>query len=1433
MASQHKRKSATRRRPLCGAILLAMASLANAQNLPTGETGLSGASVVRDGNTMTINQTTRGARLNWDTFSIGVGHSVRFVQPDANSIALNRVLGDQASSIQGALEANGRVFLINPNGVLFGSTAVVDVGGLVASTLDISDEDFQQGLESGSFDFAIDGGTAADITNLGNLTARAGGTLAMLGGVVDNSGSMVADNGTVALASSTRVTLDFFGDGLTQVSIGTGSDDGGILNSGLLQADGGSVQLRTDTDDGEPEESSGYLRHSGIIRARTLGERNGRIVLDAGSGTLAVGVDATANVVEPGITGAVLDARGTGARQRGGTIEMRGNNITVFGASPTGGDACADAACTLIDASGHSGGGSISMVSDDYTTIFSVNIEANSPPGVEIRSDALVSGRGGTIDLANVGGIVGGGASAAVGGIQVFGSALFSARGAGAAGGRIRWSSEDGNIGISSLVQSLRAEARLDVSGTSGGSVEIDAGRALAFHGDASIRADAIGRGNGGRIRLFGRTVLRAHGDLSAHGAGSGNGGFIETSGGSFDLRGIGIDARAGDAGGTAGEWLVDPYDLSIVHGNASGTLPTNPYEALSNSIIQDGDINAALDNGSSVSIGTGAAAVGNPNDGDIVFDGSLGRVEIRRSIGTGELTFRLDANRRILANQGLTIDAGDGALNVLFNSDANATGFVGSNDGAITLFDADITTNGGAFWLFGRGNASSGSAGPISLYQSIVDTRGAGSTSGEVRMRGYGGSLGVGLFGTTILGGAGGIGLSGRIRSSGDGVYVGSDQGVSSLVSSQGDVSMSGIVDIGVSSGATLRGVAIEGATVVSEGGNVDITGRVARTPTYLNRSMAVYIGEDGQVGDSGTSRVRIVGESAINGTQAGIDLGSADGCGISGGACVIGQDVILQASVSGGPTAIDFNGRVLASRVVNLRPGGVDATGTPYERTGDTISLGGGTGFTLGQDLFEFIDAPEVVIGSDAHTGLIQVLSAFGRAGNLTLQSGGTGAAGIRLDGAVDVGGNTLGLLSEGDITQGAAGSITAESLLVESGGDVQLGGTANDVGGNTLAGSASGNFNFVDVNALTVGSVSAVGFDAGSNSAQSFGGNGVQAGGDVFIRTLSGNLTLGSGIGAGNDIELVTAGTLQNTGAVTLSAGGAWTVWASTWTGETRGGLAGSGTLPNLYGCSFQGNCVVSVPSTGNRFIYRDRPVAVVDIDDATRAYGADNPAFFFTVNGLILGDQALNAISGSVSTNATQASDTGQYAISGSFGSPAGYLVIVVPGLLNITQAVLIYVADPYSRYVGLPNGPLTGTLTGFRNGDTVATATTGSLSFTTTADVLSPVGTYAINGTGLSAGNYVFEQAPGNATALEVLGRITPVTTLDQVRDPLNNYLYDRNLGATPMCMASTDLVRGGQDEEGDVLAREWAKVKTRPNLTNCVPSNRRNGCDDF
>src|SRR3546814_10725193 len=141
------------------------------------------------------------------------------------------------------------------------------------------------------------------------------------------------------------------------------------------------------------------------------------------------------------------------------------------------------------------------------------------------------------------------------------------------------------------------------------------------------------------------------------------------------------------------------------------------------------------------------------------------------------------------------------------------------------------------------------------------------------------------------------------------------------------------------------------------------------------------------------------------------------------------------------------------------------------------------------------------------------------------------------------------------------------------------------------------------------------------------------------------LIGELVLNAGATAGNDIDLVTAGLLQNTAGATLSAGNAWRVWASTWIGETRGGLAGSGTLPNLYNCTFAGACGVVVPAAGNHFIYAAQPTATITIGDALREYGLDNPAFTFILGGILPGDIAGTALSCEHGTGATILRDIG--------------------------------------------------------------------------------------------------------------------------------------------------------------------------------------------
>ena len=160
-------------------------------------TGL--GSISTNGQVMTVNQSTDKLAINWNTFSIDASETVNFIQPSSQSIALNRVIGSESSNIYGTLTANGKVFLINPNGVLFAPGASVNVGGLVASTTNISDQDFQRGT------YGFVGGQGGSVINGGNITATAG-NVELLGSVVSNQG-IIAANGISTDGTSGVVRL--------------------------------------------------------------------------------------------------------------------------------------------------------------------------------------------------------------------------------------------------------------------------------------------------------------------------------------------------------------------------------------------------------------------------------------------------------------------------------------------------------------------------------------------------------------------------------------------------------------------------------------------------------------------------------------------------------------------------------------------------------------------------------------------------------------------------------------------------------------------------------------------------------------------------------------------------------------------------------------------------------------------------------------------------------------------------------------------------------------------------------------------------------------------------------------------------------------------------------------------------------------------------
>ncbi|MDR1533635.1 MAG: filamentous hemagglutinin N-terminal domain-containing protein, partial [Planctomycetota bacterium] len=250
---------------------------AGAVELPRGGTVTSGAAGIGGaGNTVNIDQSSDRAAIRWDSFNIGAGGVVNFHQPGAGSLTLNRVLDLNGSKIFGQLNANGRVFILNPNGVLFGPGARVNVGGLAASTKDLADGDFLAG------DYRFTGGGSGEVVNQGILTASPGGFIALIGNrTVANYGTINAELGTAALAAGQTVRLNLTGDGLAGVEVDGGTLQAMVANRGAVMADGGRVYLTAKAADALVDT---VVSNTGLIQARTLENRNGEIWLLGGQG---------------------------------------------------------------------------------------------------------------------------------------------------------------------------------------------------------------------------------------------------------------------------------------------------------------------------------------------------------------------------------------------------------------------------------------------------------------------------------------------------------------------------------------------------------------------------------------------------------------------------------------------------------------------------------------------------------------------------------------------------------------------------------------------------------------------------------------------------------------------------------------------------------------------------------------------------------------------------------------------------------------------------------------------------------------------------------------------------------------------------------------------------------------------------------------------
>ncbi|MBC7436194.1 MAG: filamentous hemagglutinin N-terminal domain-containing protein [Bdellovibrionales bacterium] len=340
----------------CGAVRAAPAS---------GAVAAGSATITTAPLRTTITQTSQNAVINWQSFGIAAGEAVRFDQPNANAVVLNRVTGSEPSAIYGNLSANGKVFLVNPGGILFGSGASVNVGGLVASTLSITDNNFMAGR------YQFSGTSTGSVVNQGVINAD-GGYVALLGASVTNNGSIQANLGSVVLAAGKAITLEVMPGGLLSARVDEGAVNALVQNGGLIQADGGQVLMTA--------QAAGVLlgsvvNNTGMVRAQSISNRNGSIQLlgDMNSGTVNVS--------------GTLDASGRSPGQNGGRIVVTAHHTGLFGAN--------------IDASGDTGGGTVLLgggFQGRGLTVANATASYLSADAV-VRADAVSQGNGGTVVL--------------------------------------------------------------------------------------------------------------------------------------------------------------------------------------------------------------------------------------------------------------------------------------------------------------------------------------------------------------------------------------------------------------------------------------------------------------------------------------------------------------------------------------------------------------------------------------------------------------------------------------------------------------------------------------------------------------------------------------------------------------------------------------------------------------------------------------------------------------------------------------------------------------------------------------------------------------------------------------------------------------------------------------------------------------------------
>ena len=950
--------------------------------------------------------------------------------------------------ILGQLQANGRVWLINPNGILFGAGSVVNVGGLLASTLRITDNDFL----SGKYAFQQDPAKAlATIINKGNITVSEHGYVLLTAPGVANDGVIVAKVGTVLLGSGQKFNVDFMGDGLITYVL-----DGPILqqvvntegipltsavsNRGTIQADGGQVIL---TAKAAGDVFASVVNSSGLIRATSLVERNGTILLDGGDSGI-VSVSGT------------LDASGQEPGQTGGAVQMLGEKVGLFaGAS--------------INVSGDAGGGT-ALIGGDF----------------QGKNPAIANAQFTYVDK------------------------------------------------------------------------------------NATITADALTNGNGGRVIVWSDHTTRFAGAISAKGGSqSGDGGFVEVSG-KTNLGFTGTAVTSAPHGKT-GSLLLDPDDLYVgVNPNNGATQDAaDPFTATGGADFYV--LASSLTADSNYTLQASHNVIFNAN---VPFGSATGKTVSVTATNTIEsYAYSVETNGGALTLNAVTLllgalDTRGGVLTI--NNSGNALQVLAGRIGGAT----SLTKLGVGTLTLQAGNSYTGlttvSAGTLAYGgDNAISTANAVTVSG--------GTLSLGAFnagaGTVTVANGGSItGTTGTLSSTStfemqDGsvsANLSGSQGLNKTTS--GTVTLSGVnsytgpttISGGVLSVATIGNGSVVGnlgaansaaANLVLGGGTLRYTGATAST----NRNFTLTAGTTSSI-DVTTNNLTMSGASTnTSGALTKLGIGTLT---LSGANAHTGVTTISAGTLAYGASNVINTGAVTvsgATAVLALGADQSDSVGTVTVANGGSIT-GTGTSTLTSTGAFEMQDGSVSAVLDGTNIALNKTTS-----GTVTLTGANTYTGPTTISGGV----LSVATLQDGGTASNIGASSSAAANLVLNGGTLRFTG---GFGTTNRLFTLTENGGTIDASGTVALTMDLVGSTA-------FTGSGPRT--LTLTGSNAGNLTAVLGNGTGGATSLIKSGT------------GTWTlIGANTYSGGTTlnaGTLkAGVASVANTSG-AFGNNSAVTLANT----------------------------------------------------------------------------------------------------------------------------------------------------------------------------------------------------------------------------------------------------------